>query len=229
MTNNEETTIENTMEINNNDMKELIKNLVENSNEHNTINIDNNEITWNDISLIMDDLANKYRITRKDASIATMLLMLKGAANAGTPDTLSVQINSNELNKIIEIKKYELLSSYRGIMGNKFLRRLAEKLGPDICRLAENIKLSGDLAKKINNRVLARGQSPLNNKERAWCNSFMQGSKELETEAPRILNLLAEDFNIKFKITGSERQNNNRPNPTRPKRKGGKRGNKYNR
>ena len=214
------------MEKNNNNDKEinlrnLINDIIDNAKVKNNLIIETNELTWEQTTLILDDIANKYKIPIELASVGVFQLMLKGASNSSTPDTLTITLNVDN-KKIVEIKKYELLASYRSIMGNKYLRRLAEKLGPDICKYAENAKIPGDLANKINNRELSRGNDPLTDKEKAYCNSFMQNNKILEIETPKIQKLLAEDFNIKFKGNDINRIRPYKNEPPRPRRKGGK-------
>lgn len=153
------------------------------------------------------------------ALMGVFKLFLRGAANAGTPDSLTVNVPDDE-GKIVKLSKFDLIIGYRQIMGDKFVRRLAQVLGPRICEFAEKHNLTGDLARKINNRVLSQGKPPLSDKEKAWCNSFMQGNPELERAAPRVLNLLAEDFTIKFKTAkGTPKEPSKGPTNTKKKKK----------
>lgn len=47
----------------------------------------------------------------------------------------------------VTVQKYDLMSIYKAVTGNNFLRRLAETLAPKISSFAEAKNLQGDLAK----------------------------------------------------------------------------------
>ena len=88
------------------------------------------------------------------------------------------------------------------------LRNLAQTLAPLIVRtglkrymINPKLDLSGDLAKKINNRLLVRKEKPLSNFERIGCASYAQCIPDLDKmcASDRLAHLLAEDLELRSK------------------------------
>lgn len=72
-------------------------------------------------------------------------------------------------------------------------------MGDKISTYAAANSLSGDLANRLNNAAIAKGESPLNTNERAWSNSFCQKLPNLQAKAgDRIAILLADDYKQRF-------------------------------
>jgi hypothetical protein len=99
---------------------------------------------------IIDKLSTDMEVTKQEALTGIMLLMLKGAASAGTPNTLSVQLKNEKF-----ITKKNLMSAYVAVTGNVYIRRLAETLAIHIGEFAENFNLQGELSQRVNTMLKA--------------------------------------------------------------------------
>ena len=158
-----------------------------------------NQATEEECKKFIDTLAINMGITETHAFIAFATLCLKGVCNKSAPGTMSVEIEDRQKNEKTEIKKSDLLYICNKICGHKFLRRLAVSMAKHICLFAESKNLEGDLAMRLNNLLTAKGEIRLNNKEKAWANSFCQEIDNLETlSSERLPKLLAEDYNQRF-------------------------------
>lgn len=143
-------------------------------------------------------IANTHGILDSQAFVATSLLFLKGAANKSAPAEMSVEIVADDGTKV-SITKIDLECACYHVLKNKFLRRIAEAMGDKISTYAAANSLSGDLANRLNNAAIAKGESPLNTNERAWSNSFCQKLPNLQAKAgDRIAILLADDYKQRF-------------------------------
>ena len=94
--------------------------------------------------------------------------MLKGAASSGTPKTLCVEVAGRT------ISKNALLYHYEKVCGNKYIRRLAEFLAIPIGEFAQAKILDGELAQRIDTKLVGDGKTRLNPVERSWCRYFSQ-------------------------------------------------------
>lgn len=161
-------------------------------------NLNNNKITREEAGAVVKQLSDTMGLSLGQGFACTALLLLKGASNKGAPNTLSVSITDTD-GKIVDVTKHDLSYACKRTLGHEFLRRLAECLGSDISKYAEQNGLNGDLAITINNTAIAQGDPPLNNKERAWASSFNQFNNSLDTEAsPRLATLMAQDYSKRF-------------------------------
>lgn len=149
------------------------------------------------VKIILKRMSDLFGLTEAAAFVAIALLFLKGAANKGAPSTMSVDVFGEDGARVT-VQKYDLMSIHKAVTGNNFLRRLAETLAPQISGFADAKNLQGDLAKSINNTLIAQGEPPLSAKEKAWASSFCQKCVELETEAPRVAKYLAVDYQKRF-------------------------------
>ena len=86
------------------------------------------------------------------------------------------------------------------------LRNLAQTLAPLIVRtglkrymINPTLDVSGDLAKKINNRLLVRKEKPLSDFEKIGCASYAQCIPDLDKmcASDRLAHLLAEDLELR--------------------------------
>lgn len=145
------------------------------------------------VNEVIKVFATSCRIPIAAGFVAMALLMLKGAANAGTPESMYVEVCK------LAITKGDLLLAYEKVTGNRHIRRLAEAAAVQISRYAEQYGLDGDLAKRLNTRLRADTGENLSPKEMAWANSFCQNVPNLgELSSERLCKLLAEDFNSRF-------------------------------
>lgn len=153
----------------------------------------------------LDFLATTHGITASQAFVAFTLLALKGACNSSSPASMSVDLLVED-GKTIQITKFDLEYACQYATKHTFLRRLAQAMAKDISYYAERNCLIGDLAKRLNNAAVAKGEAPLTIKERAWANSFCQELPDLENmTGPRIPTLLAEDYQKRFKNSSPKR------------------------
>ncbi len=163
-----------------------------------------------------------FGLKPSEANGAIYLLFLKGAANAGSPNNLQVTVVSDGIP--VDITKQDIGYAYQKVTKNPYLRRLAEALAKEISEYAESQGLSGDLAKKINNRLQANQQNLLTPKERAWASSFCQEIPGLENLASdRLPSLLSQDYQSRFEKRTNEKSkkksqtdNNFRPSQRKP-------------
>lgn len=147
-----------------------------------------------EVNRIIQRISNDVGVPESDALAGTMLLMLKGAASGGTPQTISVDLRGG-----VTLAKKNILGAYIAVTGNQHIRRLAETLAVSIGEFAENYKLNGELAARINISLKAECGETLNSKEAAWCSSFSQNIPDLaERSSERLVRLLAEDYKKRF-------------------------------
>lgn len=166
-----------------------------------------------ELNTFIKQFGEQMGISELLAVIGIALLFLKGAANKGTPNSLSVCLYEDK-NSSLEITKADMLYLYKKTYKNEFIRRLAESLCIEISNYAEKQGLHGDLAKKVNILLAKNQEPPLSRIEAAWCSSFCQGCPKLATKSNRLNSLLAEDYTSRFRKTVST-------NPT-PKKGGPK-------
>lgn len=147
-----------------------------------------------DIGKIIVKIALDLNISNEEALTGVMLLMLKGAASSGTPQSLSVELKNG-----ISISKKNISSAYMLVTGNNYIRRLAESLATHIGDFAETFGLSGELSQRINTALKAENGESLTIKEMAWCSSFSQNVPDLaDRSSDRLVKLLAEDYKKRF-------------------------------
>lgn len=179
--------------------------------------------TPSEIQNIINQLADTMGLDTHTAFIAIALLFLKGAANKGTPTTMSVAVmeSSNQT----EVSKSDLIYVYRKNFKNIHIRRLAESMAVLISRYAEAQGLSGDLAKKINISLLKKKEATLTRKEAAWCSSFCQSNPKVEEVSERLAGLLSEDYLTRFQ-TSPNNSRGKKASPQNPQNTKGAKGTK---
>ena len=159
-----------------------------------------------DIAIFLENLATTMGTVEAFAFAAIALLFNKGAANKGTPNTLSVEVGG------IEFPKNDLLYQYRKTFGTTYIRRLAESMSTDIGRFSQNKQIPGDLARRINNKLLQEGEPVLTPQEAAWASSFHQGNDDLASVSERMTSLLAEDYSLRFYTNKPKEKNKQEKN-----------------
>jgi len=169
---------------------------------------------------IINKIATNMQVTPQLALAAMYLLFLKGAANIKAPNSMQVEV-LNEKKEPVLLSKLDLMAAYRRVTGNNFLRRLAESLAVEISQFAEANGLRGELATRINNKLLVSREVPLNEKEMAWASSYCQSLPNLALlSSDRLPGLLAEDYTQRFTEKSKGR---NQPDGLKKARKGQKR------
>jgi hypothetical protein len=167
-------------------------------------NFKKGKMTDEEVNRIINMISQELKISKSRLLVGIFLLFLKGAANVGTPATMSVELGDNKT-----LTKKILLNAYQYVTQNTFLRRLAEHLAPAIGKFAEDNKLMGELANRINNKHKADTGDSLDPKELAYCSSFSQSIPNLEEiTSKRLTQLLAEDYNRRFEPKKTTNQNN---------------------
>lgn len=151
------------------------------------------------IEKIVKAICDKFNISPKYALAAICMLFLKGAATRTTPSSLAVEVNK------VTITKQDLEITTSFVVGNKFLRRVAEAMAAEIGMFAEMNELDGELANRVDKLIMdsnfhtGGNEKLLTKKERAWCSSFSQGLDNLSIlGSERLVKWLNVDFNTRF-------------------------------
>lgn len=156
-----------------------------------------------EVNSLITQFGDQMGLDKNTAFIAIALLFLKGAANKGTPNTMSIMVHTSETQT--EVTKADLVYLYKKIHKNMHIRRLAESMAELISKYAEAQGLAGDLAKKINITLLRKKEPTLTRKEAAWCSSFCQSNPKVEGVSERLAGLLSEDYLSRFQPQPSKR------------------------
>jgi hypothetical protein len=181
-------------------------------------------MTTEQASLIVDRIAKTQDIARSTAATGIVALIRKGAANAGAPDSMEVQIRCPITKNQTTITRYDIGMALQAVTGHKTIRKLAEALAPliiktDIKRIktdpTQNLK--GDLANKINRKLTSRGQQPLTPEEEVCCATYTQWIPDLNqiASSTRLKALLDEDL-VESRIIKNNRQKQDQAAKNRP-------------
>lgn len=154
-----------------------------------------NVMTRDQVEKIIESIKVSLEVTPDKVLIGMMLLFLQGAASAGTPLTMSVDLGNNKF-----IEKRNIVNACTLITGHPYIRRIAETLAIEIGSFAYRNKLSGELANRINTRYKAETGNNLSDLEMAYCSSFSQTIPNLSeiTKSENLSRLLAEDYQKRF-------------------------------
>lgn len=168
-----------------------------------------------DVNKVIEKIAKDIDTTKSLALAGTMLLMLKGAASGGTPQTLSVELQDGKI-----LAKRNVVAAYLSVTSNTYIRRLAESLAVEIGEFAQAHNLPGELAQRINTAIKAESGEILTMNEMAWCSSFSQNIPDLAyRSSDRVVKLLAEDYKKRF---DNKKKQTVKENLTNSKNKRGK-------
>jgi hypothetical protein len=88
------------------------------------------KITREQAEIVADTVAAYLSIPYVPALTLIFILLLKGAANQGTPNSIIATVTYD--GKDYSITKEELLTCYQRRIGDKYIRRMAEVLATDI-------------------------------------------------------------------------------------------------
>lgn len=175
-------------------------------------NFKKGSLTTEEVVKTIEKVALDIDVSYQDALTGIMLLMLKGAASSGTPQTLSVDLRGGK-----NLAKKNITGAYMSVTGNNYIRRLAESLAVEIGIFAEGFGLSGELSQRINTSLKAENGEILTPKEMAWCSSFSQNIPDLaKRSSERLVKFLAEDYKKRFE----NKKKTKEPNITNTKDKG---------
>lgn len=178
-----------------------------------------NTMSDEQLEKIVQIIALNLDIDPKTALIGMILLFLQGAASAGTPPTMSVEIGN------IVMEKRHIMNACFNVTGHQFIRRIAESMAETIGLFAYKNHLAGELAYRINNKLKAENGTSLTEMEMAFCSSFSQAIPNLENKSERLAKLLAEDYQKRFenKKKSDKSINNNSIKAKKTKGKGRRR------
>lgn len=175
-------------------------------------------MTSEEIERIIQTISVTTGIKSDRVLIGIMLLFLQGAASAGSPPTLSVELEDGK-----SLTKKDIIAACIMVAKHQYIRRIAESLAKEIGQFAEKNKLHGELAHRINNRFKAETGSNLSDIELSYCSSFSQSIPNLaEITSERLAKLLAEDYQKRFenkKKTNLEEKKAFKKKSAKPKRR----------
>lgn len=166
-------------------------------------------------------------------------LLRKGAASTGALDSMGVEVHNQSTDETRAMTKGDLVTAIARIKagenpkGPPLIRSFAECIAYLACETAQKQctkqpsqieVLQGDLARKINRRLIAKKEAPLTSEEKIWCCSYCQNLADLDTRANsnRLHQLLAEDLeerieNAKKKKALPPKKDNKQKDATTPK------------
>jgi hypothetical protein len=173
------------------------------------------ELDTSTTNAIFESLAGTYNISVGTAYVAVCEMIRRGGHAQGARDTFNVEVYGD--GKLTAVSKGEVAKTiYFATKGRRNFRHLAQTLGRSIVRAGiyrldkhpDSPPLQGDLARTINNRILARGENGLSATEAVGCASYAQHLPELNTlcRSNRLSQLLAEDLELRRK--GNRRTGN---------------------
>lgn len=170
-------------------------------------------ISKQQIKEIISRISKTHNVGMRTAYIATAELFRRGAANAGAPDSMFLELECQETGYATELRRYDLVMALYSVMGYKNLRKLAEAMAPEIVRANLNIlninplaDLKGDLANRINFKLHLRKEEALSRREEICCCTYTQWMPNLNDLAysTRLKGLLEEDLNARRKRAGKQ-------------------------
>jgi len=192
------------------------------------------DISDENVRDIVENIRTGYGISSKTSLNAICELIRRGGAAKSTPPSFSVEIYCPEERTLATILKRDVARAVELICkGKRNLRNLAQKLAPIIVRsglrrqmLDPKSDMSGDLARKINRRLVVRKEKPLTPYEKVGCASYAQTITDLDNlcGSDRLLYLLTENLDFRSKSNkGNTSQNNqNKKNNKNTPKKGKK-------
>jgi hypothetical protein len=162
-----------------------------------------NRCTEDEIKAVVEATVTTFGIARPTAFMAISELIRRGGANAGTPDSFSVDIRCAQQHVTVSVSKRDVFPLIKRLANNKTMRNLAEGMSELIVR--HNLELiqdnpgvdrPGDLAKKVDNRLSFNQEEPLTPQERVGCASYTQWIPHLNelVGSKRLKSLLAQDL-----------------------------------
>lgn len=183
------------------------------------------EVSFIQADAVINRVAMTHSVSKKTASIAIVSLMRKGIANAGATDKISVQVKCMDTGTETVINRYDIGMALQAIVGHNNIRKFAEAIAPnvikvDVKRVQENpqLNLKGDLANKINRKLIARKEPTLTRVEEVCCATYSQWIPNLNEYASstRLKALLEQDLYESRERKKKTKQTNQRQANSRP-------------
>lgn len=166
------------------------------------------QVTLSQFSQIVERLARIKDVDRSTIILGISTLFRKGAANAGAPDTMELDLKCPVTNQITTIARYDIVTVLHNVTGHKTVRKLAETMAPHMIKAnLQKLKtnpmqdLRGDLANRIDRKLVTRNEPTLTRKEQICCATYAQWLPNLNelAESERLASLLNEDLNARRK------------------------------
>lgn len=130
--------------------------------------VQKNRCTKDEIDKVINQVHVMYGVSKSTATTALGELIRRGGANASTPDSFSVEICCPQESTSACVEKREIVRILQRHVDGKSIRNLAEGMAESIIKTgiyqvksSSNVDRPGDLAKKIENRVTFKKQTPL--------------------------------------------------------------------
>ena len=155
-----------------------------------------NTLSCEQIEKIIQTISFNLNIEPEKALIGIYLLFLQGAASAGAPLNMSVDLGNGKY-----IEKKNIVNACNLVTEHTYIRRIAETLAKEIGDFAYKKRLVGELAYRVNNKFKAETGNSLTGLEIAYCSIFSQVIPDLsEITSDRLARLLAEDYQKRFEL-----------------------------
>lgn len=157
---------------------------------------------------IMERIARTKEIDRSTAIMAVGALFRRGAANAGAPDSMEIDVKCPHTNTVTIVTRYDIIMALHAVTGHKTIRKLAEVMAPEMLQANLYIiqkqplyDLKGDLANRINRKLSFRKEPALTRKEEVCCATYANWMPNLNelAKSTRLKSLLDEDLNARRK------------------------------
>jgi len=180
------------------------------------------KISNEDVSKVVAKVSQYKDIAHQRGYIAIAELFRIGGANAGATSVLSVPVNC-PIHQTANcfLSKYDVCNAMQIVLGQNNIRRLAEAMAPTIIvanlqRIEKNssLDLKGDLANRINRKLMNKNQPMLTQKEQICCCTYSQWMPSLDTlaESKRLKSLLEEDLASRKKNTKKDEKKKTKKN-----------------
>jgi len=195
---------------------ELEKHLSDFPVEHIRVSDYAREITDQEVQQIVEHVRTGYGISYRTSINGICEMIRRGGAAKGTPVSFSVEVFCPDEGVAAVLMKRDIVRAVELVCkGRRNFRNLAVKLAPFIVRSGlrrqagnPELDMSGDLARKINNRLIVRKEKPLSPAERVGCASYAQHIPDLDSlcSSDRLLHLLAEDLDMRSNVNKGPKQ-----------------------
>lgn len=184
-------------------------------------------VSLEQVNSVMERIAKTKEISKKTATLACAALFRKGAANAGAPDAMEVEVICPITKVTTTVSRYDIAMALQFTVGHKTVRKLAEALAPqmltaNLLLIKKNplLDLRGDLANRINRKLSIRKEETLTREEEVCCATYAQWMPNLNeiASSTRLKSLLDEDLNARRKKKNKPVQSKSQSNNLNPKK-----------
>ena len=186
------------------------------------------EVSKEQVSNIIARLSKVKDISSGTAVKAIATLFRRGAAAAAAPDSMQVEVKCPSTGLVTDISRYDVVMALHNVCDHKTLRKLAEAMAPEMVQanltlLKANplLDLKGDLANRINRKLVLRKEDPLSREEEICCCTYAQWMPNLNEMANsnRLKALLEEDLAARRKQKSKKgKKGSSKPNQSQVKK-----------